>query len=151
MKTDQHRCINILGCFVGRIVLFLFILFPNTACLYLGDIEELDSILPLEFDISYPSEDETLFLNPNTPNQKAIVFVWYSGSRTNISFTWLIRGETLPAEYVPDENELKLGSIVDLGDSKEHWDGEDLTVYVSILEPRNTITRSWPIVIQEGN
>ena len=151
MSMFHHHYIKSLGNFVGKSLFYILIIIYQSGCLYLGDIEEIQPLLPLEFDISYPVEGETLFLNPNNPNHKAIVFVWYSGPRTNISFTWLIGPETLPAEFVPDEDEIKLGSIVDLSTPDENWDGQNLTVHVSVSEPRSTISRSWPIEIQESN
>ena len=116
--------------------------------MYLGDIEEIPTTLPLEIFMSYPQEGSTLTLTQNPTTNKAFVYVYYSDALSNINFKWQIGPEILSSEFIPPDGSA-VGSEVSFTDIDSNWDGRELFVFV--FDSGSSVSRSWPIEIVEGN
>ena len=135
----------------GQNTSFVFlcsILFTQSACMYLGEIEEIPNTFPLEIFMSYPQEGSTLTLTQNPTTNKAFVYVYYSDALSNINFKWQIGPEILSSEFIPPDGSA-VGSEVSFSDIDSNWDGRELFVFV--FDSGSSVSRSWPIEIVEGN
>ena len=128
--------------------LFFSIPFLLSGCLYLGEIESIRQINPLEIFMSYPEEGEVMRLDQNLSTNKAFVYVYYSDSLDNIDFRWRIGPNILSSEYIPPDG-IAVGSEVNIPEPDPSWNGQNLFVFV--FDSGSSVSRSWPIEVIEGN
>lgn len=119
-----------------------------TGCLYLGEIEAIQQVSPLEIFMSYPEEGEVMRLDQNPNTNKAFVYVYYSDSLNNIDFRWRIGPNILSSEYIPPDG-IAVGSEVNIPEPDPSWNGQNLFVFV--FDSGSSVSRSWPIEVIEGN
>ena len=129
-------------------LLFLSTTCLLSGCLYLGEIEAIQQISPLEIFMSYPEEGEVMRLDQNPNTNKAFVYVYYSDSLNNIDFRWRIGPNILSSEYIPPDG-IAVGSEVNIPDPDPSWNGQNLFVFV--FDSGSSVSRSWPIEVVEGN
>ena len=128
--------------------LLLPLLFSLSGCLYLGELEELQEVSPLEIFMSYPEEGEVMRLDQNPNTNKAFVYVYYSDSLNNIDFRWRIGPNILSSDYIPPDG-VAVGSEVNIPQPDPSWNGQNLFVFV--FDSGSSVSRSWPIEVIEGN
>lgn len=134
---------------IGLFRSFLFVLlYLLSGCLYLGELEELQEVSPLEIFMSYPEEGEIMRLDQNPNTNKAFVYVYYSDSLNNIDFRWRIGPNILSSEYIPPDG-VAVGSEVNIPQPDPSWNGQNLFVFV--FDSGSSVSRSWPIEVIEGN
>ncbi|MAA80629.1 MAG: hypothetical protein CL916_15340 [Deltaproteobacteria bacterium] len=122
--------------------------FLLSGCLYLGEIEAIQQVSPLEIFMSYPEEGEVMRLDQNPNTNKAFVYVYYSDSLNNIDFRWRIGPNILSSEYIPPDG-VAVGSEVNIPEPDPSWNGQNLFVFV--FDSGSSVSRSWPIEVIEGN
>ena len=134
---------------IGLSKLLLFsVSFLLSGCLYLGEIEAIQQVSPLEIFMSYPEEGEVMRLDQNPNTNKAFVYVYYSDSLNNIDFRWRIGPNILSSEYIPPDG-VAVGSEVNIPEPDPSWNGQNLFVFV--FDSGSSVSRSWPIEVIEGN